>query len=127
MPRLGVRNVKAQLVQGDGDEQFAIQVARFVECWFPPNREEYSQRLICTYSGVRLHYGLKINGRLKQRSKYWWWKREELMLLFWVLPLPGVFGLWLCIVSSTVVLMFVVFFTKIFQGEITGIQLLGRF
>lgn len=41
MPRLGVRNVKAQLVQGeDGDEQFVIQVARSVECWFPPNREE---------------------------------------------------------------------------------------
>ena len=53
MPRLGVRNVKAWLLQGeDGDEQFAVQAARSMKCWFPPNREEQPQRLSCTYSEV---------------------------------------------------------------------------
>jgi len=36
------------------------------------------------------------------------------MLLPWVLPVPGDFELWLCIVSSIAVLMIALFFTKIF-------------
>lgn len=49
------------------------------------------------------------------------------MLLPCVLPVPAVFGLWSCVVSSTAVLVIALFFTKIFQGEITHLQLPGGF
>lgn len=49
------------------------------------------------------------------------------MLLPCVLPEPAGFGLWPYIVSSTAVLMMALFFTKIFRGEITGLQLPGGF
>lgn len=41
MSRLGVRNVKPWLGQGeDVDEQFAIKVPGSVNCWFLLNKEE---------------------------------------------------------------------------------------